>query len=317
MRSNKCQIYLMREAIVWFMLSVFIFTIPNVQATGAVFTSDLWDDPIKYAYNDNVTLGNRTLFESVLDEIEAITAITFLQVEHIGLLEFGINVADDPDVQGGNASVGKSMHGHVNIGSWNATTIRHELGHVMGFRHEHQRFDRDSFVMINFQNIEAGEKGNFDIKDDHPVYGPYDFESKMDYAQCSKTFCEACNRRCDDCTTVAECRTIEVLPPNTAFQTKIGTFGNYSTLDTLALSFMYSQADWVFVNGSYPFAPGCNPSSQVGSFLKPFCNFDPSVAASVPTAGKVFIQAGTYSSVGTYSRPMTLRAPLGGVTLGD
>lgn len=32
----------------------------------------------------------------------------------------------------------------------------HELGHVVGFNHEHQRPDRDDFILIHFENINPG-----------------------------------------------------------------------------------------------------------------------------------------------------------------
>jgi hypothetical protein len=58
----------------------------------------------------------------------------------------------------------------------------HEIGHSVGLWHEQSREDRDTFVTINFANIEAGKEHNFDqhISDGDDV-GAYDFGSIMHY----------------------------------------------------------------------------------------------------------------------------------------
>lgn len=37
--------------------------------------------------------------------------------------------------------------------------IWHELLHVLGFEHEHQRPDRDSFIRVEYDNVEKGMMG--------------------------------------------------------------------------------------------------------------------------------------------------------------
>jgi astacin (peptidase family M12A) len=58
----------------------------------------------------------------------------------------------------------------------------HEIGHAVGLWHEQSREDRDSFVTIHFQNIQAGQEHNFNqhISDGDDV-GPYDYGSIMHY----------------------------------------------------------------------------------------------------------------------------------------
>jgi len=41
--------------------------------------------------------------------------------------------------------------------------IIHELGHTIGFHHEHARGDRDKHIVINKANIMRGQEYNFDV----------------------------------------------------------------------------------------------------------------------------------------------------------
>lgn len=58
----------------------------------------------------------------------------------------------------------------------------HEIGHALGLWHEQSREDRNSFVRIRYENIEAGREHNFDqqITDGDDV-GAYDYGSIMHY----------------------------------------------------------------------------------------------------------------------------------------
>lgn len=71
----------------------------------------------------------------------------------------------------------------LNLGatcSSSSGTILHELGHVLGNLHEQSRSDRDNYVTIDFGNVPANARGNFD-KATFPALGPYDFGSIMHY----------------------------------------------------------------------------------------------------------------------------------------
>ena len=58
----------------------------------------------------------------------------------------------------------------------------HEIGHAVGLWHEQSREDRERFIRILFENIEAGKEHNFDqhITDGDDI-GRYDFGSIMHY----------------------------------------------------------------------------------------------------------------------------------------
>jgi len=58
----------------------------------------------------------------------------------------------------------------------------HEIGHVLGFFHEHSRPDRDKYINIHQNNILSGYKSNFDKETSVNSLGvSYDFNSIMHY----------------------------------------------------------------------------------------------------------------------------------------
>ncbi|KAH9512224.1 Dorsal-ventral patterning tolloid-like protein 1 [Bulinus truncatus] len=62
--------------------------------------------------------------------------------------------------------------------------VMHELGHAIGFWHEHSRPDRDEYVDILLDNVKDLHKSNFNVKNYSEVDSlgePYDFGSIMHY----------------------------------------------------------------------------------------------------------------------------------------
>lgn len=63
-------------------------------------------------------------------------------------------------------------------------TYRHELGHSLGLHHEHQRPDRDNYIIYNSDNVETGQKSQFSkmTAGSYNYYGStFDFNSIMLY----------------------------------------------------------------------------------------------------------------------------------------
>ncbi|XP_055326261.1 dorsal-ventral patterning tolloid-like protein 1, partial [Sitodiplosis mosellana] len=75
----------------------------------------------------------------------------------------------------------------VVIGGCDKIGIVHELGHVIGFHHEHQRPDRDEFVEIKWERMEdessAYNYAKLSPDEADTLNEPYDFESIMHYTQ--------------------------------------------------------------------------------------------------------------------------------------
>lgn len=59
-------------------------------------------------------------------------------------------------------------------------SILHELGHLIGFYHEHQRPDRDDYLEIVEENVQPRYLPQF-VKGTYKTYGDYDFDSIMHY----------------------------------------------------------------------------------------------------------------------------------------
>jgi hypothetical protein len=85
----------------------------------------------------------------------------------------------------------------------------HELGHALGFFHEHQRWDRDQCVSIHYENIKPGRASDYDWipKTNWLVSSlPYDYRSVMHYRICWASKCES---ECKDGVGSSPCVVIE------------------------------------------------------------------------------------------------------------
>lgn len=68
--------------------------------------------------------------------------------------------------------------------SWaDVGTAIHELGHAIGLLHEQCRSDRDSYININYANIQSDKRHNFEISNQsHQKTALFDFNSIMLYS---------------------------------------------------------------------------------------------------------------------------------------
>jgi hypothetical protein len=115
----------------------------------------------------------------------------------------------------------------------------HELGHVLGFFHEHQRWDRDQFVTIHYENIKAGRADDYDWypKTNWVVSTlPYDYRSIMHYRICWASKCED---QCKDGVGSSPCAVIE--PVDKTYDSVIGqwTDNGISALDAEKARLIY------------------------------------------------------------------------------
>lgn len=273
------------------------------QAAGT-YVPKLWSGKtVPFEFAAGVTQASQTAAVSAMADWEAVSDVVFVpRTNQANWVRF------QNSTSGNNSAVG--MVGGmqvINIQNWNAGTLRHELGHCLGLWHEQSRADRDAYITVNYGNIcqtccNGGSCSyNFDIRPEGGEYGPYDFQSIMHYSQWAFSVCSG----------TPGCETIVCKPAYQSFQNQIGTFNDLSFWDARVMSFLYAESDWRFLDDDAGFL------LQLGTFFQPYWKFAQAVSGT-PTNGVLWIQPGNYAdAVGAWSKPMTIRAPLGGVTLGD
>lgn len=258
-------------------------------------TTNFWPNgQVAYEFDANVSAANRTSMRNAMNEWEAVANVTFTQCASNNCGGDYIHVQSST---ANNSAVGRQGGEQIiNIVSWDMRFRQaHELGHALGLYHEQSRTDRDTYVTINWDNIEDGKEGNFELEAGSGRYGPYDFDSVMHYGRDYFS-----NNGLD---------TITVKPPwNAQWQNAIGQRDHLSDMDQLTMSFLYPESNWRFVDDD------AHPLIQFGTFFFPEDDVTDGVAVT-PAGGTLWIQPGTYTDAGTFNKAMTWRAPLGGVLI--
>ena len=185
---------------------------------GAYFVSRWSNDIAYYAFDPAVSQTNRNRTRIAMDQWEATSNIRFIPRTNQS------NYIYIQNSTGNNSYVG--MIGgkqELNMVSWEYTyVIVHELGHALGLWHEQSRADRDSYIYVDFAEVQSGYANQFNIMSFASTVGDYDFASVMHYhpygfAKGNKP-------------------TIVVLPPNNLkWQNRIGETAYLSEWDAIGM----------------------------------------------------------------------------------
>ena len=140
---------------------------------------------IPYDISSNFTGDQRQIFKQAMRHWELHTCVTFIektdQSDYVlftsrpcGCCSFVGKKGNGPQA----ISIGKNCD---KLG-----IVIHELGHVIGFWHEHTRPDRDQYIDIQWLNIQPGQEYNFGKMDNTEINSlgfAYDYDSIMHYSR--------------------------------------------------------------------------------------------------------------------------------------
>lgn len=202
-------------------------------ATG--FTVDIRPWPrgiVPVAFDPSVTPPQRDLFLQMCRRWAARAPGVGCVVRTVEAV--ALNVLSSPGFNGGQATLGYSpvFRRELTIGAsvWGNSLVLHELGHVFGLIHEHQRPDRDTYVAIDLSNVIPEARWIYDILDVglSQTYGPYDFLSVMHYSPFAWAI------------TLSRPNII-AKPPYESFQYRMGTANDLSEADLESMADIYTR----------------------------------------------------------------------------
>uniref|UniRef100_A0A914Y5F9 Metalloendopeptidase n=1 Tax=Panagrolaimus superbus TaxID=310955 RepID=A0A914Y5F9_9BILA len=141
-----------------------------------------WENNIvPYKLSNRYTTSEKLIIENSLKAIEKVSCFRFPKYT------YQKNFLDIDKQDGCYSYVGK-IGGRqllsLSEGCVYDFIIIHEVMHVLGLEHEHQRPDRDKYIKIQYQNVESDKMANFGLISPNEVDykdHPYDYQSIMHY----------------------------------------------------------------------------------------------------------------------------------------
>ncbi|XP_031132845.1 dorsal-ventral patterning tolloid-like protein 1 isoform X1 [Sander lucioperca] len=140
---------------------------------------------IPYVIGGNFTGSQRAMFKQAMRHWEKQTCVTFIEkTDEESYIVFTYRPCGCCSYVGRRGNGPQAISIGKNCDKFGI--VVHELGHVIGFWHEHTRPDRDDHVTIIRDNIQPGQEYNFLKMEPGEVNSlgePYDFDSIMHYAR--------------------------------------------------------------------------------------------------------------------------------------
>lgn len=153
-----------------------------------------WKSTINYRFDGNVNANYRTQLRKAMTtwEIAADHKFKFVEIANKRKSRFLWAMGWSYHVyikqkyipgEGGHSTLGRVPWAAITLSDPDERTYLHELGHTLGLLHEHERYDRDNYVTIYWDNIRTGCKSQFykKTKTIGACYGEFDYKSIMMY----------------------------------------------------------------------------------------------------------------------------------------
>lgn len=172
---------------------------PSTLSVGRTASSYLWpNNTVVYAFDPALQSARRTRVLAAMAHWSATTQMRFVEVSYLTPLSVS-HVYIQPSDDGCNSNVGHlGGRQEINVTDWcTEGNLIHEIGHTVGFWHEHTRSDRDAHVIYDEgcvtgvvpepgatleDLLEGPPIANFALQPPGGEYGLYDFSSVMHYS---------------------------------------------------------------------------------------------------------------------------------------
>ncbi|KAJ0050124.1 hypothetical protein NL108_012201 [Boleophthalmus pectinirostris] len=136
---------------------------------------------IPYTINSEFSSYERNLMDQAMQAFHRYTCVRLVprqsQSDYISI-ENQSGCFSSMGRQGGRQVLSLNRQGCVHPG-----VIQHEINHALGFHHEQNRSDRDSYVTINWNNVDQKMAYNFHLESTNNLNTPYDYSSIMHYGR--------------------------------------------------------------------------------------------------------------------------------------
>lgn len=144
---------------------------------------------VRFTFGKNLSSSARSKAVQAIRHIEAQTNVRFYNATGQPTSGYGINFPYVEIIDNSDPTISWSYLGRIGgrqelaIGAYASVgSVIHEFCHAVAMFHEHQRYDRDNYITVNYGNIESGQNSQFDKRTtNYYIIGNFDFNSIMLY----------------------------------------------------------------------------------------------------------------------------------------